>query len=392
MSKRIVLLMPCICLLMAVCTGCWNNRDLSELSILTALGIDKNTDGKIMVTAQIIKPTDVSSSGAGVPGGGGGGGDKKSFVAVSDSEDTVFASLRYMLSKVNKRIFYSSSQVIVIGEDLARSGIKGYVDFILRDHETQFKSLIVVAKGTTAKEIVEQDYELSKIPGAYVRDTLKNTDSRGFSKKIRLLDLARELATEGRELSVGAIEKTDSITSTEGMAVFQRDKLKGWLDKFDTRGYMFITGRAKSGIIEIKSPENPDEIIGIELMKASSKIKVKTITKSNIEIDVKIKAEGNVGEQQSQKSRSPDKVCKLLSKCLEKEITKECYSVIGKCQKEYKSDIFGFGMRVFDKYPKYWKNVTYIWSENIFPNIKVNVTVDAKIKRTGLLSKNIEIK
>lgn len=388
MIKRIVLLILCVCILITFCTGCWNNRDLSEISILTALGIDKSSDGKIMLTAQIIKPIDVSSSGAGVSGGGGG----KSFVAVSESEDTVFGALRLMLSKINKKIFYSSSQAIVIGEDLAKSGIGNYVDFILRDHETQFKSLIVVAKGSTAKEIVEQEYDLSKIPGTFIRDTLKNNESRGFTKKIRLLDMARELATEGRELSVGTIEKVDNTTSAEGMAVFQKDKLVGWLDKYETRGYMFITGRGKSSIIDVKSLENPDEMIGIELVKASSKIKIKSINRNNIEIEVKIKAEGNVGEQHSQKSQSPDKVCRSLTKCLKQEITKECNDVVKKCQNEYKSDIFGFGMHVFDKNPKYWGKVTDIWSESIFPNIKVNVIVDAKIKRTGLLSKNIEIK
>ncbi|EPR08302.1 Ger(x)C family spore germination protein [Ruminiclostridium papyrosolvens] len=390
MIKKVILLLLCISMIMTLTTGCWNNRDLSELSILTAMGIDQTEDGKIMVTAQIIKPVDVSSSGAGVSGGGGGG--EKSFVVVSNTESTIFAALRTMLAKINKKIFYSSSQVIVFSEDLAKSGIKNYVDFILRDHETQFKSLIVVAKGTTAKEIVEQEYGLSKIPGGYIRDTIKNSKSRGFTKELRLLDMARELATEGRELSIGTIEKSENLTSTEGLAVFQKDKMVGWLDKYETRGYMFITGRAKSGIIEIESPDNPKEIIGIELMKGSSKIEVNSSSNNSIEVNVKIKAEGNVGEQQSQSGQSPDKICKSLSKCLEKQITKECYSAISKCQNEYKSDIFGFGIHVFDKYPKYWQKVTSVWSEEIFPSIQVKVKVDAKINRTGLLSKTIKIR
>ncbi len=390
MIKKIILLLLCISMIMTLSTGCWNNRDLSELSILTAMGIDKTEDGKIMVTAQIIKPVDVNSSGSGAPGGGGGG--KKSFVNISNTENTIFAALRTMLAKVNKKIFYSSSQVIVFSEELAKSGIKNYVDFILRDHETQYKSLIIVAKGTTAKEIVEQEYELSKIPGDYIRDTIKNSKSRAFTKEIRLLDMARELVTEGRELSIGTIEKSENLTSTEGLAVFRQDKMVGWLDKYDTRGYLFITGRAKSGIIEIENPYNPKEIIGIELTQASSNFEVKTSSNGTIEINVKIKAEANIGEQQGQLGQSPEDVCKCLSKNLKKEITKECYSAITKCQKEFKSDIFGFGMHVFDKYPKYWGKVNGFWSEQIFPSVQVKVKVDAKINRTGLLNKPIKFK
>ncbi len=390
MIKKIILLLLSTSMIMYLTTGCWNNRDLSELSILTAMGIDQTEDGKIMVTAQIIKPVDVSSSGAGVSGGGGGG--QKSFVTVSSTERTIFAALRSLLSKINKKIFYSSSQVIVYSEELAKSGIKDYVDFMLRDHETQFKSLVVVAKGTTAKEIVEQEYKLSKIPGGYIRETIKNSKSRGFTKEIPLLDMARELSTEGRELSIGTIEKTDDLTSTEGLAVFRKDKMIGWLDKYETRGYMFLTGRVKSAIVEIESTDNPKEIIGIELMKVSSKIKVNVSNNNSIEVSTKIKVEGNVGEQQSFSGQSSDKVCKSLSKCLEEQITKECYSAITKCQNEYKSDIFGFGIHVFDKYPKYWRKVTSVWSEKIFPTIKIKVNVDAKINRTGLLNKTIKIR
>ncbi len=370
-------------------TGCWNNRDLTELSILTALGIDKKGD-MIEVTAQIIKPTDVSISGAG--NAGGGGGDKKSFVAVSHVDKTVFAALRGMLSKVNKKIFYSSSQVIVISEELARAGVQDYIDFILRDHETQFKSLVIVAKGTTAKEIVQQEYDLSKVPGAYIRDTIKNSEARGFTKEINLLEMARELATEGRELSIGTIEKEDKTTITEGMAVFHNDKLAGYLDKYETRGYCFVTRRLKSSIVEIHHNENPDKLIGIELMKTSSKIKAKLSPDRKVEITVKVKVSGNIGEQQAIQEKDIIDFCSCTREELEKYIKEECESAIRKSQQEYKSDIFGFGMHVFDEYPDYWKGVADKWNDEIYPNIKVKVEVNAKLLRTGLISKNIQIK
>ncbi|OPX46309.1 spore germination protein B3 precursor [Ruminiclostridium hungatei] len=370
------------------CTGCWNNRDLTELSILTALGIDKKGD-KIEVTAQIIKPTDVSSSGAGSAGGGGG---KKSYVVVSHVDKTIFAALRGMLSKVNRKIFYSSSQVIVISEELARSGVQDYIDFILRDHETQFKSLVIVAKGTSAKEIVQQEYELSKVPGAFIRDTIKNSDARGFTKEINLLEMARELASEGRELSIGTILKEDKSTITEGLAIFHNDKLTGYFDKYETRGYCFITNRIKSSIIEVPHNEKPEKLIGVELMKSSAKLKVGLSTDKKIEITIKLKVSGNIGEQQAIQEKNILDFCRCTRENLEKAIKKDCENAIKKSQQEFKSDIFGFGMHVFDEYPDYWKSVSDKWNDDIYPNIKVKVEVEAKILRTGLISKNIQIK
>ncbi|MDF2988866.1 MAG: germination protein Ger(X)C family [Eubacterium sp.] len=386
MTKKIIAVLLIIGIMFSG-TGCWNNRDLSELSILTALAIDKKDDGMIEVTAQIIKPGNVSTSGA---GSGGGADEKKSFVTVSETDRTVFAALRGMLSKVNNKIFYSSSQVIVFGEELARSGIQEYIDFILRDHETQYKSMIIVSKGATAKEIVGQEYDLSKIPGAFIRDTLKNSESRGFSKKLILLEMARELATEGRELSIGTIEKQDKITNTEGLAVFKEDKIAGWLDKYETRGYAFITDRIRSAIIEIKNPDDPQKVIAIENMKAVSNIKPKLVN-GKIEIDINIKISANIGEQQSQIKEKHNEFCSCVGKELDRTVMEECIKTIEKCRKEYRSDIFGFGMRVFDEYPDYWEKNSKKWNDEIFPTVRINVKVKSKIMRTGLLGNSIKI-
>lgn len=386
MVKRIPSLIICTCFLLT-CTGCWNNKDLSELSILTALGLDKSEDGRIIVTAQIIKPSAIGLSNT-----GSSGGAKKSFVVLSDTEETIFAALRNMLAKVDKRISYSSSQIIVLGESLAKSGLGDYLDFILRDHETQYKSLIAVAKGTTARKILEQEYDITNLSGAFLRDTFRNTQARAFTKKLILLDMARELTTEGRELSLGTVEQKEKTTVTEGLAIFKSDKLTGWLNKYDTRGYLFMTDRVKSTIMEIENPINPKKKIGLEVIKSSSKIEANMVKKDTIEITINIKTVANIGEQHDSRDMNEYDIIKKVDKNFSRAIEQECVNTLYKCQKVYKSDIFGFGMRVFDKYPKYWKSVSKDWNDKIFPNVKVKFNIEVKINRTGLLLKTLEIR
>ena len=55
-------------LLSLLMVGCWDNTDLVDINIVTGLGIDKDEDGKIVVTVQIVEPAAVhltSSSQAG---------------------------------------------------------------------------------------------------------------------------------------------------------------------------------------------------------------------------------------------------------------------------------------------------------------------------------------
>ena len=58
MKKKILLLLSLIFLL----SGCWDKRELNELAITMALGIDKSDDG-YKVTAQVAVPSELSSKG-----------------------------------------------------------------------------------------------------------------------------------------------------------------------------------------------------------------------------------------------------------------------------------------------------------------------------------------
>ncbi|KNY25386.1 Ger(x)C family spore germination protein [Pseudobacteroides cellulosolvens] len=386
MNRRFLCLILSFYMLLTI-TGCWNNRDLSELAIASAFGIDRTEDGKVMVSVQILQPSAAKAGGK-----DGGGGDKKGYVVVSNTADTIFGALREMLSRVSLRIFYSSAQVIIIGEDAARAGIEDYIDFTLRDHETQFKTLVAVSKGTTAKEILEKEFDLSNVPGAYIRDILNNADSRAFNKNMILLEVARELATEGKELSIGAIKIDGNTPSAEGMAVFLKGKMAGWLDSFETRGYMLATGRLEGTIIEVADPQGSKKQLAIEVQKTNKKQSIEFNSHGKPEVNIEIGIQANIGEQYAGGSMKEDEIARLIAVSCNKKVKNEILQTITKCQKEYKSDIFGFGAKVFDVAPDYWKSVREKWNPEIFPELKVNIEVKTKILRSGLIGKSIEVK
>ena len=69
--KRIIYVSFMISICCVLLTGCWSRRELNDLSIAFALGLDKD-DGQYVVTAQIINPGEIS------PNQGGGGGNQAS--------------------------------------------------------------------------------------------------------------------------------------------------------------------------------------------------------------------------------------------------------------------------------------------------------------------------
>jgi spore germination protein KC len=368
-------------------TACWGSKDLTEYSILNGLGVDKQQDEKIQFTVQILKPSAAKSGGT-----SGGGGAEKSFVVMSNTEQTIFAAIRGMLKKLDKKIYHSPAPIIVIGEKFAKQGITDVIDYVLRDHETQYKALIVVAKETTARKILEQKYELSKAPGTYLADTLKNYDSNAFTEEKMLLNVAKDLVAEGKALTLPVISISEEMTQTEGVAVFSKDKLIGYLDKYETRGYMFAMGRVESTIVEVDNPSNNQKKMAIEVTKASVKNKIDWSKEDSPKFKIKIEIKGKMGDQRSGADVEEEKLVKLLEQSCNESVKQEVMASIAKCQKEYKCDVFGFGKRVFDEKPQYWKKVKDQWSQDIYPNVEVEVKVDTKLSGTGLIGKSLEVK
>ena len=57
MKKRIIqnIFIVIVVLILLLNTGCWNKKELSELGIIGAVGIDKNKDN-IKLTYEIVTP------------------------------------------------------------------------------------------------------------------------------------------------------------------------------------------------------------------------------------------------------------------------------------------------------------------------------------------------
>jgi len=381
-SKKIVkiAISAFLILLPLLLTGCWNNRDLNETNIVAGLGLDRTEEGKILLTVQVVEPAAIQSTSSGK--GKGGGAQPKPVFVESYEGNTVFEALRGMLAKVDKKLFASTAQVLILGERLSQEVINEALDFFQRDHEVEYKMDVLVAKGVTPKEILEMETDMNSIPAVYVKGTIENTVSRGTVKRTLLIDLVKDICCGGRQLAIGQITKAgEKEVGTEGTAVFRDGKLAGWLDPYETRGYLFATGKVESAIVNIPADNGK---IAMEIIRSKGKVNVEFINGEPALLTVKVGLEANVGEYEAKgKLDSPDRLHKL-EELLGEEVKKEIRLALDKTQTDYSSDIFGFGTQVHKYHPQYWKGAKEQWKDT-FSKLPADIKVDAKIKRTGVI-------
>ncbi len=372
-------------ILLLFLTGCWNNRGLSEINLVSAIGLDRSEDGKILVAVQMVEPAAIQSMSP--DGGKVESAQPKSTFVDSYETETVFEALRGMLSMADKKLFLSTTQVLILGEKLSQEGIYEVLDFFQRDHEIEYKMDVLVAKGVTPKEILEMETDVDAIPAVYIKGTVENTISRGTVKKTRLIDLIKALCSDCRQPAIGQITKAgEKEVKTEGTAVFKDGKLSGWLDAFETRGLLFAIGQMKSGIVNIPSDGG---IIAMEIIRSKGKVDVKMKNNEPALLTVKVELEANVGEYGAKGELDTPEHLHQLEGILGEAVKKEIKKALEKVQIEYASDIFGFGARLHKYHPTYWKKGKDDWNDT-FSKLPTDIQVVAKIRRTGTIKNSVK--
>ncbi len=108
MSKiKMILLLLILTLLLS---GCWSKRELNELAIVVALGIDK-IDDEYEISIQVVDPSEISSK---QPSSG-----RSPVVTYHAKGKSVFEAIRRMTTLTPRKPYFSHLQIVVIGQKLA---------------------------------------------------------------------------------------------------------------------------------------------------------------------------------------------------------------------------------------------------------------------------------
>ncbi|MFJ5759391.1 Ger(x)C family spore germination protein [Neobacillus sp. NPDC093182] len=364
-------------------TGCWNRVEINDIAIVTAIGLDLVEDDQLRLTLQVAVPSKLVTGGTGESGG-------KSTIVISETGASVSEAYRNIQGKLSRRIFFSQSRVLLIGEDLAKKGVFHIVDFHTRYAEPRINSFIMFTKGKASK-IINSMPKFESVSAEEMRELAKM--SVGF--KIYVRDFLNMLLTEGIEpfasqftlkpLEVNTKNKSGETQAVNGIAVFKGDKLVGWMDEVETRGLLWLRNEIKTGVITINIPEEKGGgNISMEIVRGETNI-VPILKQGELKLDVDVVTELSVIENDSKLNLFETKVIEEIQTYAEEEISKRIEMIVEKAQKEYESDIFGFGQSVYKKYPKEWNTHYKENWENEFAQKKVAIHSKAFVRRIGLI-------
>lgn len=382
MMRKIVVCLIIICGTISS-TACWDRRELDSLAVVMGVGIDQAQEkDKVLVTAQVIKPAEISS-----PGKGGGSGEKP-YLNVTNTGNTVLETLRRFTHVINRRMYLAHNEVIILGNEVAREGVRAYLDLFFRDPEPRLTAWILVAK-EKAGAVLETGAELEKIPALNLAQLLEARVATSEVPAVNLNDFCQRLMSKTAAPVAPLVEVSDEgkkkTARLAGTVVFKKDKLVGYLTLTESRGLLWVLNEIKGGIIVVKSPDGEGEV-SLEILRASSKI-TPEIKDGKPFFTVKIKEEGNLDEQKCAENLTTLTAWAALEQNQVGVIRQEVKAALQKAQ-ELNADIFGLGEVVQRKYPALWKELELHWDE-VFPQLEIKIVVETKLRRSSMITRPV---
>lgn len=364
--------------------GCWDNRDVTELNFVTAVGLTRTSDGQIQLVVEIPNAQKVVSVGD------GGGMAGKAVSTYSGTGETVFEAVRNCLKSINEKLVWTHLELIILGEDLAREGITQILDFFERDAEPSITAKVLLAKDDKVKELMNVESDIEKISSLHITNLIK-TNQRALAStcEVELIDLLKGISNPGKSCLIPLIhikEDKEKLTfqdiELEGVGLLRKDKLIGFLDSSQSRGWFITTGKANSTIYNVPHPFNPGKKVSFEMDHAQAKKKIE-LTDRQLKMKVDITAFGDIGETEASGDIFNPDTLNQITQETEQTIQKEVEGTFRTVQ-EYGVDIFGFGEIFRRKYTSEWQTISEQWDE-VFREASVEVQVQVKIQRSGYI-------
>lgn len=363
---------------MFLLSGCWNYVEIDEQINVSGIALDVGREGKrLHLSAEIVTV---------------GKGEHSQFEShVMESEgDTVFEAIRQLMDVSSKKLYFGHCKLMVIGENLARSGIGELLDLPLRNHELRTTMDVVVSHGCSGRDILLTKGLTTTIVSYRISDLLKtckkSAGCAGMEKDYQVYDA---LETQGLEITIPALELTqiddEDTARLCGAGVFDGDRLIGWLTEKQAAQLSLLRGKYKTGLVTTESADSPYYSSSFEIYKAKTDTAVSCAPDGTVTAAITVKLRVNVGEMQTKTDFLDPAQTEKTAYALERNIEHDLNHIADLAQHSYGCDIVGVGQRLEKSDPAAWKKLGPDWKTN-FPRVRFRIRAEVVIMSSGVSS------
>lgn len=362
----------------ALITSCWSRREIENLGFVMGIGVSKTDQGLYSVVVQVANPNTLAAEAPKL---------KEVYTIIKSEGPTIFDAIRNLSMTAKRRLYIAHINSVVIDESVAREGLRKVVSFLVQDMEVRLESEVFISK-IPPEDIYDTPNYLGMIPAMGLSIIAQNF---GANNKIYVSDLHQTVDAVNNPVInyvTSLVEKIEPPSGNEKpelelaqIAVFDDDRLIGYLDWEEGQAYNFITNNFKNGLITFENAPKNDRIT-IEGLSSKAKI-TPGYKDGKVSFDIEVKVQGNVAERITEDVSFDELDIELLQQQLNEVIKKKLNKAIDNAQQKFEIDYFNFSKYFFRKYPKEFKSLKGDWNK-VFSNADISVKVESTILHSAL--------
>jgi spore germination protein KC len=384
MRKRIAI---SICLLLTVLllNGCWDRTEINDLAFILTTAVDLEQDGTYRLTVMVPLPGHMG----GASGGGGGTAGNKSYYIDSEVGETFRECQLKLQKRMSRRMFLAHRRTILIGEDLAKKGIRDLYDATPRSPENRMTTYLVVTKGK-AYDMIKSTPQFERFSSEAIRELIKSRAVLDINFK----DIGIALSLPGVDpiavyMAVKESEKNDKPSKEvelKGYAQFKDDKMVGTLENDAALGLALVKGQ-KMIVNSIMMRAEDGNMMSARIYDAVTKIDTK-LSNQQVQFKITVKVKAKLMEDKSHYDLSQTKNILGVEAVISEHVKNAIHEAIDKSLAK-NVDSVQLGFALWRAYPQEWKEqFEKSWPQGL-KDAKLDIEIKSQLTDTGLIYDNV---
>lgn len=389
-----------------VAGGCWDHSPIEETAFVMMLGVDLDPadPDQWVVTQMIALPAHLSAQAS---GSGVGPSSGTPFYLISSRAASLQLALSAIGRQVPRQTRLDHMRVIVVGEEVARSGAGPVFAWALRHPQVRPGTVVVVSEGP-AQQFMDSQPVLDPLPGSAVIGIIRHVQRIDVAYQAHVYQLVQWVLSPRRDAAAPLVRRINPLTARVpagfeqqpaagqppsapgetlpneieiiGMAVFNGDRLVGAVQGPDARGVSWIRGGSQ-GFISVPYPADPDRTVTVSILHTRSSLDAEPGDDS-LRLVIRVEGEGSIYEAGALTPLSDDPYWPQLEQAVADAIAQEIRRTVSRLQ-QLRADIFGFAEHLYRRSPDAWRRVADRW-DDLYAQAEVEVDVRMRLSRTGL--------
>ena len=394
MTKRslFILASGVLLLLFSGCRMAGTQTDISQLSLIQMLGIDRGEEENVRLTILNRDVQDISGKQNDQNSQQQTGQNKQSdIISYSTEEGTMPIALEKLEDVVEKKLFWSHADYCLVGEEAAKENLLFYVNTWIQDSRFNTKARLMITEGK-AGDLMEAldesvvDFFLPDYLNTFYNDPHQSADSMPLS----ILQYYSKAAEDGSVIAVPMLhvdtdENGNPYPDVCGFAIIKENKMIDKIeDEMTTGGYLILTNQ--EGHVYIPA-QNEFGLATLHLDRSQTKIEPVFTQNELSGVNINISVQSSIVESKNYGDIEDPAVVAQLERQQKAFVEKCVRSCLGILQRNG-ADFLDIGGIVNRKKPYYYEKAKRRWEE-IISQVKFTVNIESEVGRTYSLKNDI---